>query len=73
MNKIKSKLPDSMAELRNLVRLNVQGNGLSELNMKKVPYLEVLNCSDNALRSLEVQEGPLTVLTAKSNRTYIFR
>ena len=72
MNKLKSKLPGSIEEVRNLVRLSIQGNGLSELNMKRLPYLEVLNCSENALRSLEVQEGPLTVLTAKSNRTHVF-
>ena len=72
MNKLKSKLPGSIEEVRNLVRLNVQGNSLSELNMKRLPYLEVLNCSENALRSLEVEEGPLTVLTAKSNRMHLF-
>ncbi len=67
-NKVKPKLPRSMLGLRNLMRLNIRGNGVSEINMADLPYLEVLNCSDNSLRSLALNEGPITNLTAKNNR-----
>ena len=56
-----------MLGMRNLVRLNVRGNGVNELNMADLPYMEVLNCSDNALRSLALNEGPITNLLAKNN------
>lgn len=72
LNKIKGGLPHTTAELRNLVRLSLQGNGFSELNTRRLPFLELLNCSENALRSLEIPEGPLTVLTAKNNRTSMY-
>ena len=71
LNKIKCGLPHSTAELRNLVRLNIQGNGFPEINTRRLPFLELLNCSENALRSLEIQEGPLTILMAKNNRTFV--
>ena len=66
-NKVRSKLPHSVLGLRSLMRLNVRGNGMSEINMGQLLYLEFLNCSDNALRSLILNEGPITNLTAKNN------
>ncbi len=59
-----------MLGMRNLMRFNVRGNGVSEINMADLPYLEVLNCSDNSLRSLVLNEGPITNLTAKNNSEY---
>lgn len=59
-----------MAELRSLTRLSIQGNGLTELDTGLLVYLELLNCSENALTSLSIREGPLRELSAKNNRQY---
>lgn len=66
-NKIRSKLPRSVLGMRNLVRLNCRGNGMSEINTAELLYLEFLNCSDNAFRSLSLNEGPITNLIARNN------
>ena len=66
-NKIKTKLPRSILGMRNLTRLNIRGNGLGEINMAELLYLEFLNCSDNALRLLYLNEGPLNNLIARNN------
>ena len=44
-----------------------RGNGISELNTRQLLYLELLNCSENSLRSLALNEGPLRTLIARSN------
>ena len=66
-NKVKPSLPHSMVGMRNLTRMNVRGNGISELNMAALLYLEFLNCSDNGLRSLVLNEGPVKDVIAKNN------
>ena len=67
LNLLKSPLPVTMGELLNLTRLNVRGTTTTELDMKRFPYLEELNCADNQLRSLVVHEGPLRTLMAANN------
>ena len=66
-NKIRNALSGSMLALRNLVRLNVSGNGITGLDMAQLPLLESVNCSDAALRSLAITEGPIKSLIAKNN------
>ena len=56
-----------MEELPKLVRLNISGNGFSEVNTDHVRNLQQLNCSDNSLKVLSVIEGPLKELTARNN------
>ena len=60
-----------MIELAKLTRLNLRGTGLHEVNMGHLPYLEDLNCADNCLRSLLLQEGPIqSVMAANNSRQY---
>jgi Leucine-rich repeat (LRR) protein len=66
-NKVKPTLPHSMIGMRNLTRMNIRGNGISEMNMAELPFMEFLNCSDNALRSLALNEGPIIDVIAKNN------
>ena len=66
-NNIKTRLPNSVLGMRNLVRLNMKGSGISDINMAHLLYLEFLNCSDNALRSLALNEGPMQSLIARNN------
>lgn len=67
LNRIKSPLPEATIGLRNLLRLNINGNSIPEINTANAPYLELLNCSGNSLRKITVNEGPLKFLLAKSN------
>ena len=67
LNRLKHSLPDVMEELPELARLNISGNGLSEINTDHVKHLLQLNCSDNSLKTLSVIEGPLKELTARNN------
>ena len=67
LNRIKSPLPAATEGLRNLLRLNVSGNSIPDINTAYAPYLELLNCSGNSLRKLTVSEGPLKSLLAKNN------
>lgn len=67
LNRLKQSLPDVMEELSDLARLNVSGNGLSELNTDHVKHLQQLNCSDNSLKVLSIVEGPLKELAARNN------
>lgn len=61
-----------MEELPELARLNISGNGLSEVNTDHVKHLLQLNCSDNSLRSLSIVEGPLRILAARNNSMYMY-
>lgn len=70
-NKIKKDLPSSMLTLRNLMRLNVRGNRITGLDTAKLPLLETLNCSEAALRSLAIMEGPIKSLIAKTNSQFV--
>ena len=70
LNKLRDRLPQTLGRLNSFIRLNVRGNGLSELDTTTLPYLELLNCSENALGFLNIGEGPLRVLSAKSNREW---
>ena len=61
-----------MEELPQLARLNISGNGLTEVNTGHVKHLLQLNCNDNSLRTLSVVDGPLRILTARNNSMYTF-
>ena len=67
LNRLKYSLPDVMEELPDLARLNISGNGLSEVNTDHVKHLQQLNCSDNSLKILSIVEGPLKELAARNN------
>jgi len=66
-NKVKGQLPASILSLRSLLRLNIRGNKITEISTAHLPLLETLNCSEAALRSLSLTEGPLKTLIAKGN------
>ncbi len=66
-NKVKSGLPPSAVRMRNLTRLNIRGNGIKKVDMTQLLYLEFFNCSDNLLRLLALNEGPMKILIAKNN------
>jgi Leucine-rich repeat (LRR) protein len=67
LNRLRHSLPDVMEELPDLARLNISGNGLSEVNTDHVKHLQQLNCSDNSLKILSIVEGPLKELAARNN------
>ena len=67
LNKLKGRLPQSLEDLPLLLRLNVRGNRLSEVSTAHTPHLELLNCTDNSLRTLTVNEGPVKIITARNN------
>ena len=67
LNRLKQSLPDVMEELSDLARLNISGNGLSEVNTDHIKHLQQLNCSDNSLKVLSIVEGPLKELAARNN------
>ncbi len=57
----------SVLSLRNLLRLNLRGNKVTEVNTARLPLLEILNCSETSLRTLSLPEGPLKSLIAHNN------
>ena len=70
LNQLKSRLPSSTQELPALSRLNLRGTDIRELDMKLLPFVEDLNCSDNKLKSLTLYESPLHTLTASNNSEF---
>lgn len=51
-----------------LVKLNVRGNSLTDIDVKNMENLQYLNCADNSLSLVALGNHPqLQVLVAKNN------
>ena len=67
LNQITTTLPSTLPELLIFFSLNIRGNKVTELDMRRAKNLHVVNCSDNLIRTLSLHKGRVSMINARNN------
>ena len=67
LNQITTTLPSTLPELLIFFSLNIRGNEVTELDMRRAKNLHVVNCSDNLIRTLSLHKGRVSMINARNN------